>query len=33
MHELVLHAVSMADQGWWNDFFELVKLLCKLFGW
>jgi hypothetical protein len=33
MHELVLQAIAMADQGWWKAFIDLAKLLCKLFGW
>jgi hypothetical protein len=33
MHELVLQAIAMADKGWWNAFIDMLKLLCKLFGW
>jgi hypothetical protein len=33
MHELVLQAIAKADQGWWNAFIDLAKLLCKLFHW
>jgi hypothetical protein len=32
MHELISQAIAMTDNGWWNDFIALLKLLVKLFG-
>ena len=32
MYELVSQAIAVTDNGWWNDFFALLKLLYKLLG-
>lgn len=35
MHQLITQAIEFAGQAkWsWNDFFDLLKLLFKIFHW